>query len=453
MYGPPPDPRQQLAPVEIFDCPEAYIACFLLGGLVSALGLVGRWPAWLRAGAFVLGQTIVLTAPLAYFLDDYVYGSFPTIDKAGSMAFYLDGLHHRVMAHPIDSIQDPAARLVGVHVGHLWVTWVFDWLFSPMGAFNAQALLYPFMAWWVASLLFYDLTGNLRGSVLMSFPFGLGLHVFRDLNWYTIEKAAIFWIPLFLLMLHRVWRDGGRWTYAAPLVLLLSTWMNIYLGMLNAGFMVLALLAVLWVRDKAIRRFGLTCALCVVAIAPLVFWQWLMLRVGPQLGTPETFLWERAALDTFTLSPPRWNRLEAHRALNLVVLGVAFWGFHRIRWVGMIRFLLVVAIIFFGLSLGPFLDSDGTKNPLYLVTRAIVPGFWRVAKPEVFFHMTWLLVSGIAAFQANRAGWSKRLMVVMYIIFVAGWLVMVRSHPAYPPMTMPVGVKLDPNWEDRVFGS
>ncbi len=137
----------------MFDSPEAYLACFIVGAIVS---LLVRWkslPLSSRCGLFILGQTIILTAPLFYFLDDFMYGSFPTIDKAGSMAFYLDGLHQRIMSNPIDAIQDPGARLIGVHVGHLWVTQLFDVGLTPVGAFNLQALLYPALAWWMACLL------------------------------------------------------------------------------------------------------------------------------------------------------------------------------------------------------------------------------------------------------------------------------------------------------------
>ena len=80
------------------------------------------------------------------------------IDKAGSLLFYLDGVHQRMLLHPWLSPGDPAARLIGVHVGHLWITEIFDLVYSPVGAFNAQALLYPALAWYGAWLLLRDLS-------------------------------------------------------------------------------------------------------------------------------------------------------------------------------------------------------------------------------------------------------------------------------------------------------
>ena len=188
MYGPPADPRQRIAPVEIFDAPEAYVFCILLGIAVSLAALWRAPNVRVRAAFFILGQSILLTAPLAAFLDTWMYGSYPTIDKAGSMVFYLDGVHLRMVSSPIASLHDPAARLIGVHVGHLWVTELFDLFLSPMGAFNAQAFFYPALGWYCAWLLFDEVTEKPRVSMLMAFPFGMGLHVFRDLNWYTIEK-------------------------------------------------------------------------------------------------------------------------------------------------------------------------------------------------------------------------------------------------------------------------
>jgi len=447
MYGPPVDPRQRLAPVEIFDTWEAYLFCGVLGLVLSGLAWWKKPSIEARSALFIGGQCIILTAPLAFFVDTYFYGSFPTLDKAGSLAFYLEGVHHRIMAHPIDAIHDPAARLIGIHMGHLWVTELFDAFLTPMGAFNMQALLYPALGWWCSWLLFHEITGKARISMVMSFPFGMGLHVFRDLNWYTIEKAAIYVLPLFLFACHRAWRRGGVWVWLSAVLLALSAWMNVYFGLLNAGMLVLMVVAVCASQNLHQRRILHTAMAGFCLLMPLALWQWLILHGGPPLASPESYLWERAALDTFTLQPFRWNRLEGHRALNMVAMGIALVGIWRGRWTGMIRFATLAAVVFFMLSLGPLLGAGGAENPVYMVARATVPGFWRMAKPEVFFHMTWLMLLGIAAVEACRQGWSNRVTTLLYGLFVMGWLIMIRTHPAYPPMTMPLEVKLNADWE------
>ena len=451
MYGPAADPRQRIAPIEVFDVPEAYLACISVGLILSLVALWRAPDVRLRAAVFIAGQSILLTAPLGFFLDEWMYGSYPTIDKTGSMAFYLDGVHVRMLADPLGSLQDPAARLIGVHIGHLWVTAFFDVFLSPMGAFNAQALLYPMLGWFCAWLLFHEVTRAPRSSMLMAFPFGMGLHVFRDLNWYTIEKAAIFWIPLFLWAAYVAWRDGGRKCILPGIILALTAWMNVYLGMLNAMMLALVALALWMSKDQYRVRFYKTSVTAVLCLAPLATWQWLLIHNGPQLATPEEFLWSRAALDSFTLDPLRWNRLEVHRSLNLVAVMTAMWGLRRSRWVGIVRLACLAGLAFFMLSLGPLVL--GYENPVYMAARSIVPGFWRVAKPEVFFHMTWLLVLGIAAFQAARAGWSHRVTASLYMLFLTAWLLMVRTHPAYPPMTEYRPTKLSAGWQDRIFST
>ena len=458
MYGPPPDPRQVLAPVELIDDPWSYALCLGLGLILTlAAARLKRLPMPVRAALFVLGQTIALTAPLAAHLDTYVYGAFPTIDKEGSLLFYLDGVHRRMLLHPFQSLQDPAARLIGVHVGHLWITQAFDLFLSPVGAFNLQALLNPALAWFAAWLLLRDLCKDDRVAMVLGFPFGMGLHLFRDLNWYTIEKSAVFWLALFAWALHRAWRDGGRWPWVSAVIFLLGAWNNLYLGLVGAALAALGLLAT---GGSALRQRQLTpgfgrllkaCGASTLLCLPLLAWQLALMRGGSSLGSPERFLWERAALDGFTLVPLRWNRLEVHRALNLVAVGLAMLGLWFRRRDPRVRFAAFAGIGLFLLSIGPVLLPGPIQNPLYFAVRAVVPGFWRVAKPEVFFHGTWLLMLGVAALQLQRVAPRRGGLGLLYGFFLFWWFLSVRTHPAYPEMTMPVEGRLRPGWASEVF--
>lgn len=457
MYGPPPDPRQILAPVQLVDDPWSHLACILGGLALSAAAVLWkRPPRALRYLTFIVGQVTCLTAPLLVHLNRFVYGSFPTIDKEGSLLFYLDGVHLRMLLHPLSSPADPAARLIGVHVGHLWVTQIFDVFLTPLGGFNAQAFASLVLGWWAMWLLLKAVCGDERVALLLAFPFGMGLHVFRDLNWYTIEKAAVFWLPLFALALLRAWRDGGRWRWVPGLVFVAMSWMNLYMGMI-AGFLAAAawlwlLAESLWKKERTLglRRVSHAGTVCLLLICPLLVWQWALMQGGPQLGTPERFLWERAALDGFSLVPLAWNRLEVHRALNLIGVGLALFGVVGSWSDRRVRFALATGLVAALISIGPVLLPGPVENPLYMLVRFVVPGFWRVAKPEVFFHVTWMLMLCVASLQLVKVC-GRRGVYALYAIFFAGWLLMVRTHPAYPPMTQPQESTLSTGWQEDVF--
>jgi len=438
VYGPPPHPDQVLVPLGPGDAPEAWVLCLALGLGITALAALRRQAPALRAWWFCLGQTVALTAPLAVVLERVVYGAFPTIDKSGSLLFYLEGVHRSVTFHPLAAVQEPAARLIGVHVGHLWLTEAFDLFLGPHGAFNAQALFQVALGWWAAALLLRTLCGRWDTAVILALPFGLNLHVFRDLNWYTIEKSAVFGLALYAWSVTRCWQRGGRWTWGAGLVFAGLLFLNGYLALVGAAGIALALAAT---RD---RRLLVHCAWATAFAAPLVALQLALLSGPGTLGDPERFLVERALLDSFTLWPPAWNRLELYRSLNGVVIGLAVWGAWRLRHEGRVRTWALVGAGLFALALGPEL-LPGVPNPVYLGVRAVVPGFWRVAKPETFFHGTWLALLALAALAVSgrRVRW-------LYPVFVIGWCVVVRTHPAFPGFTEPVDQELAPDWAERV---
>jgi hypothetical protein len=383
-----------------------------------------------RPLGFILGMVIALTAPFSTFVLTYVWGAFPTVDKAGSLLFYLDGAHWRFL-----DATDPAVRLIGVHMGHLWIVAALDLLLEPFAAFNVQALLNLIFGWYCAWLLLEELSGDREVSLLMAFPYGMGLHLFRDINWYTIEKSGVYWIPLYAWTLVRASRRGGGWIAAAALVYVGTMFYNLYLGVLCAGLGAVALLS----RDRRVAAAVLASA---VAALPLVWLQARLLQGPGTLGDPETFLTQRAALDVVELWPPLWNRLEAWRALNVVALGIALLGAvqRKNRW------LVAIAAVFFVLSLGP------SGNPVYRAL-ALVPGFWRIAKPETFFHVTWIALLAIAARRFADARPSRRAVTGWGLLFALGWIVSVRTHPVYPRFTEPIPMELSEHWRRSLPGA
>ncbi len=417
--------------------PEAWLTCLVVGLALTGLALLKRQPEPLRAWWFCLGQTVLLTAPLAGALERAVYGAFPTIDKSGSLLFYLEGVHRQLTLHPFEAMHEPAARLIGVHVGHLWVTELFDQVLTPFAAFNAQGLVHLALGWWAAALLLRELSGRWDSALALGFAFGLNLHLFRDLNWYTIEKSAVYCLALYAWAMLRCWREGGPWAGRAAALFVFMAFQNWYLALVGAvGTGLLLGLT----RHREVLRHCVTTSL---AMMPLVALQLALLSGAGTLGDAEAFLHERALLDSFSLWPPHWNRLELWRVLDPAVLALALWGSWSLRSDGRVRALLALAAGLFLLALGPQV-LPGIWNPVYLAVRAGVPGFWRVAKPETFFHGTWLALLAVAALrlEGRRTRW-------LYPVVVLSWVLLARTHPVFPGFSEPVDQALDPAWAER----
>jgi hypothetical protein len=324
------------------------------------------------------------------------------------------------------------------------------------------------------------LGGDDRIAFVLALPFALGLHVFRDLNWYTIEKSAVFVLPLYGTCWLKTLRHGGLWILAAALVALAAALLNLYFGMLLAFSAATATLVLMvpmygvaWRIERQVGRRGLrgvvrtpvaamerllgaqslrwlaTSYVLTAALAtPLVFAQVQLLQGGRAVASPECYLWQRAALDSNQAWPPAWNRLEAWRALNLVALAAAAWTALRHGRQPVVAGLLIVAALFAGVSLGP--EVNGAYNPLYRIPWDLVPMFWRIAEPEVFFLVSWLCLLATAAWGLTERRWSRRAIVGLYGVFVLGWAASVRTHPAYPGFTVYKAARLAPGWEKRL---
>lgn len=458
MYGPPPDPAE--LPIDLAAHPGLILVCVLLGLGITGLVAQRKLPVWGRAIAFMVGQVVMLTAPLTLTLGRWVYGSWPTIDKTGSLQFYLDGAHTRLYAHPLESLSDPAVRLIGVHIGHHWLTAVFDLVLPPFGALNASGLFYVLLAWGGCALFAWELQDPDRTrdrrmwvALLAGAPFGLGLHVFRDLNWYTIEKVAVGLLALFAWACLRASRER-RWVALPALIFAVTALTNLYLAMV-AGVGLFSVWAVTVAGERSLSRPVLHLAvagvLCLAAAMPIAAYQAVLLDgLCGQLADPEAYLHQRAALDNFSLWPLAWNRLEVWRALNLPLIAAAVWGAVRSP---VARALVVAALPLFGLALGPFL-FEGVENPVYMGLRAVAPGFWRVATPEVFFEGSYVLLLGASAVGLNlaldRVQALSRRPWLLWGVAALGWLLLVRTHPAFPGFTEFVDVPLDADWASRV---
>ena len=150
----------------------------------------------------------------------------------------------------------------------------------------------------------------------------------------------------------------------------------------------------------------------------------MLMKNAPPLAQPEDFLWMRAALDSFTLSPFEWNRIPFFLAVHPLCLFICGWGiWHQKR----LSWMLLLASGFFLLSLGPWLLFNAIKNPLYLGF-SYLPGMWRFSEPEIFFHLSWMLLLGnVGQLKVNPTG-----KVTMYGFMVLYWIFAIRTSIAYP---------------------
>lgn len=452
MYGPPPDAREVAVAWGLADVPGAWAWCLLIGLGLVALG-------WRRRGlALIAGLTVLLTAPALGLIPRAVWGAFPTIDKAGSLLFYAQGVQWRLL-HP----EDPALQLIGVHVGHLWITALLDLVLEPFAAMGAQSLLNLALSWAAAALFCGALAEDRRAGVLLGLGFGLGLHQLRDVQWYTVEKTALYPLPLYAWGLWRLHTGakGPMPTVLPALAALAAFLLNVYVGLLCVFVGVATVLAAAPTALRAgppgghpttaarrARRVLLAVLLSGLACVPPVALQALLTRNNTVLPGPEAFLHERAALDVFTLWPPAWNRLEAWRALDPVGLLLGLAALPRILDRPAARLAVLVAAVAFVFALGPL------DNPVYLAAFEAVPGFWRVAKPETFVHLAWLAWLGLAALgwraAARRRGpLGDRAWLALLLTSMGLWWGLVRTHPVYPGFTEPVEGRLPADWAER----
>ena len=470
MDGPPPDPRMLPIDASWSADPTGHLICVAVAILAAVAARRSPSPARQRIW---LGVAVVVgfTSPWLAWVDRAWFGDFPTIDKEGSLLFFLDGVHQRLYLAPLDAAQDAAVRLIGVHAGHLWVTELLATVLSPMGAFNAQGLLQLALGWAAAAWAIHEVVwGGGRPLVrsdstapwaawVAGFPFGMGLHVFRDLNWTTIEKGGVAFLAAFVGLWSRAARQGGRWVVGLAACYGAMALYNLYFAVVGAGFGALYV-GLRWAQlDRAARlRLVAAAGACCAVGVPVALAQLAIQAGGPSLASPERFLWERAALDGFSLVPLHWNRLEVWRACNPVMVGLSGVGAWTLRHDRRVWAAAGVALGLFVVAWGPVLlpgeavDAPRLANPVYMGLHAWIPGFWRLAKPEVFFQPVWLMVLGAGAVGLHHVLRHRRAVgLALAVLVFAVWWPLVRLHAAFPGLSAPVHSDLSPQWQDKVF--
>lgn len=421
---PPFDPRQ----VEILPSIEHHMISMIAACIFALLAY--RF-AKVRLILGTLAASIALTTPFLGLSLESVWGAYPTIDKEGSLLFFRDGVHLQLF-----QFEDPAHRLIGFHLGHLWIAQFFAFFVPDYAAFNIQALLNIVLTWYCCTILLEEVGAKRLWAWLLASQLALHAHLFRDIQFYTIEKSALYGIPLFWFFFLRTQKNAPYSALGLALSFFLSSWINLYWGIFEA-FLCCGLLMVHKEQITPTLKKGLIgCGLMGIGIA---LYQWKLMHAGPSFSPESSFL-ERAALDRFSLWPLSWNRLPWFSSLPPLLVGLIIWkknALHK-RYIG-------IGLLFFLLSLGPYI-FDGLPNPLYMII-ARLPGLWRFAKPEAFFFISFLCLLSVLI----HVRFERRTHYILALLFLIQWIVSVRIQPEYPRFSQHIPSTLPQNWEKRIF--
>ncbi len=421
--GPPTSPHEVSFPAGWGDQPLAWSLTVVVAVALLVLGRRSR----LAAAA---GGVALLTAPAVGLVGSAVWGHYPTVDKAGSLHFYALGAHWQAF-----DPSAPATQLIGMSMGHLWVTALLDLALPAFAAMNAHALLNLVLGWWLGARL-VEATGTPpRWALAAAFPLGLGLHALRDINWYTIEKSGLWPLVLYALMLVRAQQRGGAWITAAGAAYFWAFFYNAYWGVLGAAIGAVALLV-------GNRQARLAVAASVVGVLPFVAAQLPALR-NAQLPPAAAFA-ERAALDV--LAPlggdgfgPNWNRIPLLGALDLPVIlaaiaAVAF-AAAALRGPGEEGRAARIQLALGAAGAGFAVLALGPATPLWGLF-ASLPGMWRFAKPETFFHLSILaacVLAGPVLARTRLPPWAVLLVqAALWLCFARGSSELYPAFSAWP---------------------
>jgi hypothetical protein len=203
------------------------------------------------------------------------------------------------------------------------------------------------------------------------------------------------------------------------------------------------------IKDIRLWRISIGVALMALPLAALQFA--LMQNAAP--SDPQLYLEQRAALDILSLSDLHWNRLPLWRVVELMAFCYGIAAVIKYWSAPLVRLLAMVAAGLLLLSLGPNITPT-IQNPLFMAIWHVVPGFWRVAKPEVFFYGTWLLVLCCSSYGLSRSSIfctvSKRMQVTIYCVTLVWWIFAVRNHEVFPGFSTPLESELGEVWRARL---
>jgi hypothetical protein len=272
------------------------------------------------------------------------------------------------------------------------------------------------LTWLVSWQLAIRLGSNARSALVFTFPFAMGLHVFRDLNWASPTDTAIFLVPLFGLGCFMAAGRKPLWWLAPLGVWTVSGLLSPPIALVIYVLAVAALFYGNGFKVNTLQQMnGSLLPIATLGVAGAL--------IGPILGEFPMGQVSSSPVDLFQIASMKWGGLEWHRALNLVVLitfawSVWRWRKTRVAWLTL-SIVATMVVVSTGLGLERLPMSVGLDAGPF--------------RPTLFAHVAWAIMCMGSALFATHAEWSRRNLMILYLLFASSWLIMVRSHPAYPP--------------------
>ena len=350
------------------------------------------------------------------------------------------------------------------------IAWLHIALWLPLQAILGEATAYSLVyliAFPLNGLALYLLAREVTGSSLAAFvgglifafwPYNLSHHGHPNL-------VLLCWLPLTLLFLRRLLRDGqwhdGVWTAVFLALLGITRWQLLILG----SFLILlyGLYELTKVRGRLRQVVGQVTAVLILALlfmspflAPVLSYQ--LRRDNPQellLAAEEAYATDLLAYIIPSSYQPWWGEtaleLSGHfignpiytRAVGYTTLFLVVWGLAthwRRNWIW-----LLAAILYLFLALGPQLTINGVSS-LPLPYRWLENSFiiQLVRFPDRFnsvlsIPMSLLAAFGMIALSQELSSWkelssSRQILILLSVILI---LAEYASHFATMPLTVP----------------
>jgi hypothetical protein len=339
------------------------------------------------------------------FVTDSIIGAYPTIDKNGSLFFYSQGVHITSLLSPIEAMNHNGVQLIGFHMGHHWITQFFNYFFPLSIAYNIHILfnfLLSTISMWTLLWLQDAKPQKIWMRIGLSLLFGCGVHSYVDAQWYTIEKSALYTLPMFYICLVYIKKP-----LLTGIVFFLSAYINLYFAIMNGMFILIYLS---FHREQWKQFIGIS----ITAVIVLLYQSTLM-KYSDTLATPEMYLEQRAAFDALHIFSLDWARIPLFLVINPVVLWVGFRSKGKHSWE------ISACLLFFLLSIGPYVYPN-VWNPVYWLFTQKIPFMWRFSEPEIFFHFCLLILYTWTL----RSDMSKREHLFLFSLYAAFQLYCIR---------------------------